>query len=473
MDLNRLYSNRRTGKSTKQEYARSIYRRDFDRIIFSSAFRRLQNKTQVFPLPGSIFVHNRLTHSLEVSSVGRSLAAIAGEFIVSKYQAELTPESREFYLHDLQDVIASACLCHDIGNPSFGHSGEDAIAEYFREKEPDNAFKAAFSGQHWADLVNFEGNANAIRCLTSEQSGKEPGGLGLTYSTLASIIKYPCESLAIDKTVVYRKKFGYLQADKNIFRKIAAETGMKKVSVSGTQPTELNLDIYYRHPFVWLVEAADDICYNIIDLEDAHRLRIIEHDECVGIFLQLLNELPKKGGAGTMRKIEKRLSDTEDKNAQISYLRAKSINSLIYRTGELFGENLDKILSGTLNRSLYGLIKANNPSLAFIEKFSVENIYNHRSVVEIENAGYNVMRELLQHFIPPVLKPENQRRKMEDKAVKLIPHQFLFDTEEPYMKVLGVIDYISGMTDNYAVDLYKRIKGIEMGMNSGSMSFSK
>ncbi|MDR1554082.1 MAG: dNTP triphosphohydrolase [Prevotellaceae bacterium] len=469
MDLNRIYSSKRTGQNTEQEHSRSIYRRDYDRIIFSSAFRRLQNKTQVFPLPGSIFVHNRLTHSLEVASVGRSLGAITGEYIASKYQADLTSQSREFYLHDLQDVIASACLCHDIGNPSFGHSGEDAIAEYFREKERDTAFKSNFSDAHWADLTNFEGNANAIRCLTAKQSGKESGGLGLTYSTLAAIMKYPCASTAIDKKIIHRKKFGYLQADRNAFLEIVAETEMKADSTAVAQSPENHADVYYRHPFVWLVEAADDICYNIIDMEDAHRLRIIEHNECVDVFLQLLKETEND----KIKKIEDRLTAIEDKNSQISYLRAKSISYLIYRAGELFKENFCKILSGTLDIAIYDLIKKNNAALSYIGKFSVENIYNHRSVVEIENAGYNVMRELLKHFIPPVLKSEYQRSKMEDKAVKLIPRQFLFDTESPYMKALGVIDYISGMTDNYAVDLYKRIKGIDMGMNSGSMSFSK
>jgi dGTPase len=293
--------------------------------------------------------------------------------------------------------------------------------------------------------------------------------LGLTYPTLASIIKYPCASTAIDKKVIHRKKFGYLQADRDVFREIVAETGMQRDLSAGVQSSENYADVYYRHPFVWLVEAADDICYNIIDLEDAHRLRIIEHNECVDVFLQLLKE--PEGDKN--KQIIERLAAIEDKNAQISYLRAKSISYLIYRTGELFKENLDKILSGTLNSALYDLIKRNNSSLSYIGSFSVENIYNHRSVVEIENAGYNVMRELLQHFIPPILKPEHQRRKIEDKAVKLIPRQFLFDTELPYVKVLGIIDYISGMTDNYAVDLYKRIKGIDMGMNSGSMSFSK
>jgi dGTPase len=470
MDLNKIYSPKRTGASTGEEQSRSTYKRDYDRIIFSSAFRRLQNKTQVFPLPGSIFVHNRLTHSLEVSSVGRSLAAVAGEYIAQEYQSDLTPDSIEFYRHDLSDVIAAACLCHDIGNPSFGHSGEDAIAEYFREKQEDKQFKSCFTPEEWADLTNFEGNANAIRCLTSQQSGKESGGLGLTYSTLSSVIKYPCPSIAVDKRIIHRKKFGFLQADKDVFLKIAAETGMKQdTRASGESDCNPQPDIYCRHPFVWIVEAADDICYNIIDLEDAHRLRIIDHHECVEVFVELLEEL----NSAEVKKIKQRLTGIYDKNSQISYLRAKSIGFLINNAGELFKANINRILDGTLDKALYDLIKTDNSSLSYIAKFSCENIYNHRSVVEIENAGYNVLRELLQHFIPPVLKPESERRKIEDKAVKLIPQQFLFNTEKPYEKVLGVIDYISGMTDNYAVELYKRIKGIDMGMNSGSMSFSK
>jgi dGTPase len=426
----------------------------------------LQNKTQVFPLPGSVFVHNRLTHSLEVASVGRSLAYIAGEYIENKFSADLDSIGREFYLHDLQDVVASACLCHDIGNPSFGHSGEDAIAEYFRDKQSDNSFKQLFTETQWSDLTNFEGNANAIRCLTSKQLGKESGGLGLTYSTLAAILKYPCSSSAIDREKIHRKKFGYLQADREIFLNTVNETSMKKDEKSihefaGSQTP----DIYFRHPFVWLVEAADDICYNIIDMEDAHRLRIIDHNECVDIFTGLISE-ELNGEKNESEKIRDRLSKIEDKNAQISYLRAKIIGYLIRHTGEIFKENFQKILDGTLNHSLYDITKNDNKYLSKINDFSYKNIYNHRSVVEIENAGYNVIKELLQYFIFPALKPENQRKKSEDKAVKLIPDQFLFDTDEPYMKVLGVIDYISGMTDNYAVDLYRRMKGIETGITA-------
>ena len=459
MDLNKLYSPKRTGRAEQPEAHehRSSYRRDFDRIVFSSAFRRLQNKTQVFPLPGSIFVHNRLTHSLEVSSVGRSLGALAGYFIKNKFAKTLTDESKIFYEYNLPDVTAAACLCHDIGNPAFGHSGEDAIAEYFKSEE--SSLRKHFSDGEWADFINFEGNANAVRCLASEQKGKEHGGLGLTCTTLASIIKYPCPSSKIDRKILRSRKFGYLCADKHIFDMITAAAGMKRIDEESC----------LRHPFVWLVEAADDICYNIIDLEDAHRLRIIEHDECVGVLCSLVEDL----SPDTITEIKDRLYKIEDKNTKISYLRAKSISSLTMRTIELFSAQIDKILDGSPDTSLYDMIRNEVRSLKEIETFSLSNIYNHRSVVEIENAGYNIMHGLLGHFVPAILKNAPDRRKIEQKALELIPKQFIFDTESKYMRVLGVIDYISGMTDNYAIDLYKKIKGIDPGLTNLTIAFSK
>src|SRR5690606_27058479 len=246
MDLNLLYSGKRLGVDASKD-TRTEYQRDFDRIIFSSSFRRLQNKTQVFPLPGSVFVHNRLTHSLEVSSVGRSLGNLVGDVIVKHYKSELSSESQEFYRYSLYNVIASACLCHDIGNPAFGHSGEDAIASFFIKNQ--STLKDKFNDEQWADLINFEGNANAIRVLTQQQKGKSKGGLKLTYSTLASIAKYPCEAIAKDKSFIYRKKFGFFQSEKLTFMDIAENTQMIK--------DDSNPLIYLRHPFVWLVEAAD------------------------------------------------------------------------------------------------------------------------------------------------------------------------------------------------------------------------
>lgn len=451
MDLNLIYSPKRLGVHATKD-TRTEYQRDFDRIIFSSGFRRLQNKTQVFPLPGSVFVHNRLTHSLEVASVGRSLGSLVGYFIYKKHKEQLNKESRQFYKHNLYNVISSACLCHDIGNPAFGHSGEDAIASFFEKNE--STFKSKFSEKEWTDFIHFEGNANAIRILTQQQSGKSEGGMGLTYATLVSIAKYPCESVARTKGILHRKKFGFFQSEKENFHKIASETQMILENNE--------LIIYKRHPFVWLVEAADDICYNIIDLEDSHRLGIIDHDKCVNLLLDLIHSLDKSG----IDKVKNRLETISDKNEKISYLRAKSIGQLIQNSAKVYENNFDLILNGELDKSLLKLIQEENQSaneiLTKIEKFSVENIYNHHSVVEIENAGFNVMYELLSHFVSPILK-EN-KSKSEEKAIKLIPSQFLYEDGTDYQKVLGVLDYVSGMTDNYATELYRRIKGIEIGM---------
>ncbi|MBQ0147289.1 MAG: dNTP triphosphohydrolase [Flavobacteriaceae bacterium] len=450
--LNHIYTNQRSNTNDTSD-ARSEYQRDYDRIIFSSAFRRLQNKTQVFPLPGSVFVHNRLTHSLEVSSVGRSMGNLVGKFIKENYN--LSDESYEFYNYSLHDVISAACLCHDIGNPAFGHSGEDAIASYFDRHESE--LKPFFTEAEWGDLINFEGNANAIRILTQQQNGKSEGGLRLTYSTLASIAKYPCESVAKDKSKLHRKKFGFFQAQKDIFHTIASKTGMIIESASPI--------IYKRHPFVWLVEAADDICYSIIDVEDSQRLGIIDHDKCRRLFLNLVESLNPE----QIEKTKSTLKEITDKNDRIAYLRAKSINLLTQKSVEVYQQNFESIAKGEFNTALldiiqYETVNETKKVLNEIQRFSRENIYNHRSVLEIENAGYNVMSELLSQFIPPILKDEHHRKTFEKKALRLVPNQFLYEKGTKYQKVMGILDYVSGMTDNYATELYRRIKGIEIGM---------
>ncbi len=448
--LNHLYTNQRTGDHSPRKVSRTDFQRDFDRLIFSSAFRRLQNKTQVFPLPGSVFVHNRLTHSLEVSSVGRSLGSLAGEFIQKEYENYLSPESLQFYLYDLQSVVAAACLCHDVGNPAFGHSGEDAIASYFEKNQSE--LKDFFTDKEWADLINFEGNANAIRVLTHQQNGKDEGGVQLTFSTLSSIAKYPCEAIAKKKGAINRKKFGFFQNEKETFKKIASQTAL---SIESEEPL-----IYKRNPFVWLVEMADDICYNIIDMEDAHRLGIISTHDCESLFLEVINQTT----SDDMKRIEQKLCSMQNSNEKISYLRAKLIGSLIVSGMDLYKKHFESIVNGTHNIGLIDTVKQSSPSLSEIEQFSISKIYNHRSVVEIENAGYNVMYELLNHFIPPVIKNKDDRKSYEKKALQLMPSQFHYDQGTVYQKVLGVLDFVSGMTDNFATDLYRKIKGIDIGM---------
>ncbi|KMQ70679.1 dGTP triphosphohydrolase [Chryseobacterium koreense] len=449
MILNSIFTNQRTGNHPQNIVSRTDFQRDFDRIIFSSAFRRLQNKTQVFPLPGSVFVHNRLTHSLEVSSVGRSLGSAIGEFIVKDFEKDLNDDSKNFYQHNLHNVIAAACLCHDVGNPAFGHSGEDAIASYFDKNEKD--LKPKFSEKEWADLVNFEGNANAIRVLTNRQNGKDEGGTQLTFSTLAGIAKYPCEALAKQKGTIHRKKFGFFQNEKETFLQVAQSVNLIRES---SEPV-----IFKRHPFVWLVEAADDICYNIIDMEDAHRLGIVSTSDCENLFFELI-----KSENQNTKRVEDKLAILTNANERISYLRAKVINALINNSLEIYRQNFDQILNGTLDQALLDIYKSENKSLQEIESFSIEKIYGHKAVVEIENAGYNVMYELLDHFIPSVLKAKTERKSYDKMALKLLPNQFLYEDGTDYQKVLGIIDFVSGMTDNFATDLYRKIKGIDIGM---------
>ncbi|QDP84282.1 dNTP triphosphohydrolase [Chryseobacterium sp. SNU WT5] len=449
MILNSIYTHQRTGNHPATPASRTDFQRDFDRIIFSAAFRRLQNKTQVFPLPGSVFVHNRLTHSLEVSSVGRSLGNAVGEFIFNQFKNELDDNAQSFYLHNLHNVIAAGCLCHDVGNPAFGHSGEDAIASYFERNQAD--LKPKFSDKEWADFVNFEGNANAIRVLTHQQTGKDEGGTQLTFSTLASIAKYPCEAIAKKKGILHRKKFGFFQNEKETFLNIANSVNLKQES---EEPV-----VFKRHPFVWLVEAADDICYNIIDMEDAHRLGIVSTSDCENLFFELI-----KSENGNTKRVEDKLAVLTNANERISYLRAKVINALINKSIQIYQNRFPDILSGNLDTALLDIYKTENKSLQEIESFSINKIYNHKAVIEIENAGYNVMYELLNHFIPPILTDKSQRKSYDKMALKLLPNQFLYEDGSDYQKVLGVLDFVSGMTDNFATDLYRKIKGIDIGM---------
>ncbi|MGB4959418.1 MAG: dNTP triphosphohydrolase [Saprospiraceae bacterium] len=428
---------------------RSEFTRDYDRIIFLSAFRRLQNKTQVFPLPGNVFVHNRLTHSLEVASVGRSLGAITGHGIAAS-DLSLNENDLAFYKYELSGVIASACLAHDVGNPAFGHSGEKAISHFFNthSEQPLNqsTLKAHFTDAEWNDLTHFEGNANALRLLTRRFKGKLDGGQSLMYVTLAAILKYPCSSSEMDATYTHRKKYGYFLSDKVAFDDIIAQFGM--MGSTG------NL---VRHPFVYLVEAADDICYRIIDMEDAHRIGILSTETLETSFLTLLDEL------GTnIERTKEILHKIGDANEAISFLRAKCINALVNKASEIFLANSVGILGGTFNSTLVDEIEKSCPYLHTINEISIDKIYNHPSVIEVELAGYNVMTEILSVFIEAVLNVH--RTSLQRKCLHLIPAQYNLASDDvsPYEKTMGVLDFVSGMTDGYATELYRKIRGIDI-----------
>lgn len=453
MQWEKLYSPRRAGDALTKEYnpdqSRNSYMRDYDRIIFASAFRRLQNKTQVFPLPGAVFVHNRLTHSLEVASVGRSLGKLVGEQLVAKHP-EFSIECADFYAHNLAYVIAAACLAHDIGNPPFGHSGEDAIREYFEQMPPveKQIIQAEISAEQWQDFVKFEGNSNAIRALSHAFGESEIGGYRLTYTCLAAIVKYPClaaDGFQKEKGIGF-KKSGFFVSEKETYAQIAQ-------SLNITQYSE---NIYARHPFVYLVEAADDICYRIIDLEDAHRLGIISLETFKNLFLDFFNHDPAYK-AYLIQKIDR----YRDHNQQVQFIRGSWINYMVKELAALFIKHEKALLNGTLKTDLLSCLSDEKKALInTINKFSFQKIYNHKSVVEIELSGFNIIGQLLKAFVHAVLYPNEAKSK---KLLLLIPEQFpiqAHNKREMYHNIQSVVDFIAGMTDLYASELYRKISSI-------------
>lgn len=447
------FTSDRFGMMPETEHVRSQFERDYDRIIFSSAFRRLQNKTQVFPLPEHVFVHNRLTHSLEVVSVGRSLGKIVGDELAKRPEVAKNANARDFYENQLKNVISAACLAHDLGNPAFGHAGEEAISKYFKDKESDSFFKDRFSAGEWLDLTNFEGNANALRILTRQFKGRLEGGYRLTYPTLASILKYPCESAGrLKPGPKHRSKYGFFQDDKSTFLEVANKLHLKP---------DVNEPLcYFRHPFVYLVEAADDICYSIIDFEDAHRLGILTYKEVQKAFTEIIAQNPLED----MKRVKSNLKKLKaDPNEAVAYLRAKSINYLVQRCAEVFLQNTEDILNARFEKALIDHCENLQPALKHIQDESISRIYNHDSVVKIELAGFRIMSGLIEDMVEAALLPKDRRQNRHKKLLNLIPFQNRFEEESTdYQKVMSILDHASAMTDNYALNLYRNLRGISV-----------
>ena len=364
---------------------RSDFQRDFDRLVFSSPFRRLQNKTQVFPLPGSIFVHNRLTHSMEVSCVGRSLAREISIALREKYAAEPWVSK----LDDMGEIVAAACLAHDLGNPPFGHSGEKAISSYFSEGK-GRLLETKLTAGQWNDLTHFEGNANAFRLLTHQFNGRRPGGFAMTYSTLASIVKYPFESSLAGA----HGKFGFFTSEKDDFIKVADELGMLPVKNSD------NAVRYARHPLVYIVEAADDICYEVMDIEDAHKLKIISTEEVLPLFLAFFDDARKAH-------MERVMGYVDDPNEKIAYLRSSIIGVLVNRCADAFVKNEDEILAGEFKGSLLDHISPlERDGYRACEALSWKRIYGASDVVDIELAGTRIISFLMNELVEAVQNPD-------------------------------------------------------------------
>lgn len=442
MNWQQLISNKRLGQEVRHPERhddRSEFKRDYDRLIFSAPFRRMQNKTQVFPLPGSIFVHNRLTHSLEVASVGMSLGNDVARVLKQHH-----PELAGTLFEEIGTIVSTACLDHDMGNPPFGHSGEKAIQAYFREGG-GQALQERISNEFWNDLTHFEGNANTFRLLTHRFHGRREGGFVMTYSTLASIVKYPHSSLYAGK----KGKFGFFCFEEEYFRRIADELGMIRLSADG-EPLR-----YARHPLVYLVEAADDICYEIMDIEDAHKLRILSFDETMKLLLGFFDEAHRQ-------KIMQRITDEgiTDNNEKVVYMRACAIGLLESECARTFVENEQAILDGEFVGSLIDHVSPLvRDAYKHCTNVSFERIYNSKPVLDVELSGYKIMETLMETLTEAAVSPEKFHS---EQLRKRFSNQYDINSNDFETRIMAVIDFISGMTDIFALDIYQKIQGISL-----------
>ena len=442
MEWKQLISNKRFGqehKHAERHDDRSEFKRDYDRLIFSSAFRRLQNKTQVFPLPGSIFVHNRLTHSLEVASVGMSIGNDISRRVIKKQ-----PDLKDTLVEEIGTIVSAACLAHDLGNPPFGHSGEKAIQTFFSEG-PGLKIKPMVSSEFWDDITHFEGNANAFRILTHRFKGRRQGGFVMTYSMLASIVKYPFASSLAGN----HGKFGFFASEAESYRKIADELGISCKSAPG-EPLK-----YARHPLVYMVEAADDICYEIMDIEDSHKLKILSYAETEHLLLSFFDE-------DIQQKIRQRIIDEEltDENEKVVYMRASVIGKLENECVAAFLAHEEEILAGTFEGSLIDHIsERQKKAYKECEKTSYSKIYQSKPVLDIELSGYQIMATLMEVFVEAAVNPSRFYSK---QLLRRVSSQYDIENENLEERIMAVLDYISGMTDIYALDIYQKINGISL-----------
>lgn len=443
MNWKQLISNKRLGQESRHAIRhddRSEFKRDYDRLIFSAPFRRMQNKTQVFPLPGSIFVHNRLTHSLEVASVGMSLGNDVAHCVM-----KTRPELADTLFTQIGTIVSTACLAHDMGNPPFGHSGEKAIQTFFTEGK-GTYLKDRLSPELWNDITHFEGNANAFRLLAHRFKGRRDGGFVMTYTTLASIVKYPFASALAEKG---HGKFGFFSTEADIFCRIADDLGIIRKSADGC-PAE-----YARHPLVYLVEAADDICYEIMDIEDAHKLKIVTYEETKRLFLDFFDEMGQNH-------IMQRIHDEEitDDNEKVIYMRACVINALERACVDAFMRHEDEIMRGEFSGSLIDsiddrLVKAYHNCT----ELSKKRIYKSKPVLDVELSGFKIMDSLMEVMTEAAVNPQ---RFYSRQLISRVSSQYDISAPDLETRIMAVIDYISGMTDVYALDIYQKINGISL-----------
>ncbi|WP_426492420.1 dGTP triphosphohydrolase [Hymenobacter sp. 102] len=427
---------------------RGAFVQDYDRVVFSSSFRRLQRKTQIMPLPETDFVHTRLTHSLETACVGRSLGRLGGRLLLE--ESESLAKELPHLDADFGDIVAAACLAHDIGNPPFGHAGEDAISAYFRSGAAEPFVRMLTAGQR-ADLQQFEGNAAGFRLLTHTYAAQSSGsaGLGLTYATLGAFTKYPRPSTTTDTdrgTGISEKKYGYFQTEAPRFQEVARELGLLPKAEDQAEN-----GAYYRHPLAFLVEAADDLCYRIIDFEDGLKLGLIPCREGLALLRALLSDAP-----GRQASVEWR-----DWREELGYLRARLINRLVQQTARLFADRAAGLLRGRHDEPLVQQLES-WPQLAEMNRLTTEHLYHSRPVLETEAAGFEVLAGLLDAFLPATFDPQRSARSR--KLLQLLPAQFRATGPQQqstaYEQIILLTDYIGGLTDQNALDLFRTVRGI-------------
>ena len=442
MNWLQLISNNRLGQEGRhmaRHDDRSEFKRDSDRLLFSAPFRRLQNKTQVFPLPGSIFVHNRLTHSLEVSCVGMSLGNDVSRQLTARH-----PSLTGTLFEEIGTIVSAACLAHDMGNPPFGHSGERAIRSFFTEGA-GQSLCSKVSETLWSDITHFEGNANAFRLLVHRFKGRRDGGFVLTYSTLASIVKYPHSSSIAGK----KGKFGFFHSEQDIYLKIANDLGIREMERND------NGIRFARHPLVYLVEAADDICYEIMDIEDAHKLKILSYEETEHLLLGFFDD-------DVQRKMRQRIIDEgiDDTNEKVVYMRSSVIGLLEHECAKAFVDNEEAILAGEFTGSLIDHIStATRDAYRRCTEVSKARIYNSKPVLDVELSGYKIIETLMEQMTQAVMAPD---RYYSQQLINRVSNQYDITAPDLETRLMAVIDYISGMTDVYALDVYQKINGISL-----------
>jgi len=442
MNWEQLLSLKRFGDTEKrariaQDETRLGFDVDFDRIIFSSEFRSLQDKTQVIPLSETDFVHTRLTHSLEVSVVGRTLGRRVGKVLLERH---LNLVDLGYTFNDFGAIVAAASVMHDIGNPPFGHSGEKAIGEYFKSGNGAK-YKDQLTAKEYQDLIDFEGNANGFKILTESREGIS-GGLRLSYATLGAFLKYPKESLPKKPTNhIVDKKYGFFQSEKEAFLEVVTDLGMTKKSTENVS--------FFRHPLAYLVEAADDICYTIIDFEDGINLGLIEEEFALEYQIKLVKDTIDI----------KKYHSLQHKKDRVRYLRALSIGVLINEAVAIFLANEEKILAGDFERSLLDRCKY-EAQINDIIKISVSKIYQSKEVVEKEVAGYRIIADMLDVFINAVNNHYNGTpSNFYSLILRLLPEEYQVKSATLYQRIMSICSYVSGMSDGFAISIHKKLTG--------------